>query len=148
MNFKFRYYCFLPGLTLLAVLLTGCGGGGDPNVVEVEGTVTMDGKPLPKATVLFISGQGRPSGAITDDAGHYRLNYTADQAGARVGKNRIQITTAQGPLETEDGTPIPPVRESVPTKYNTESTLEFQVVQGKKNIADFALDSKGKITKE
>ncbi|PQO31719.1 hypothetical protein [Blastopirellula marina] len=133
----------MPVIVLAALsFVVGCGGGGDPDVVRVSGTVTMDGKPLPKATVLFVSGQGRPSGAITDDEGHYELNYTGDQKGARIGHNRVQITTAQGPTETMEGEPVPPVPEIVPPMYNERSELEYEVKADGNNVADFDLKSK------
>jgi len=125
-----------------SISLVGCGGGGDPNIVRVTGTVTMDGKPLPDATVLFVSGQGRPSGALTDKNGYYELNYTGDQKGARIGPNRVQITTAQGPSETMEGDPIPAVPESVPSKYNSRTELEFTVTEDGENVANFDLASK------
>lgn len=137
---------FTNGMSVIVVatltLVVGCGGGGDPDVVRVSGIVTMDGKPLPNATVLFVSGQGRPSGAITNEQGHYELNYTGDQKGARVGNNRVQITTAQGPSETMEGEPVPPVPEIVPVKYNERSELEFEVKADGNNVADFNLKSK------
>lgn len=123
-------------------LIVGCGGGGDPDVVSVTGTVTMDGQPLPNATVVFISGQGRPSGAITDENGQYELNYTGDQKGARIGTNRVQITTAQGPSETMEGEPVAAVPETVPKKYNDQSELEFEVTADGENVANFDLESK------
>jgi len=136
-------------LIAFVVIIAGWGcGGGDTDISKVEGVVTMDGNPLPKATVLFISGQGRPAGAITDENGRYELNYTAGRKGAIPGKNRVQITTAQGPSETADGQPIPGVRETIPLQYNVESILEFTVEEGKVNVANFDLESKGKVSSE
>lgn len=132
-------FCCL-SLTLLASL--GCGARGDREIVEVEGTVTLDGQPLPNATVLFISGQSRPSGAMTDQSGHYELNYTDRQKGARIGHNRVQITTAQGPSETADGQPIAAIEESLPDKYHAKSELEFEVSGDQVNVANFDLLSR------
>ncbi|MBA2114739.1 carboxypeptidase-like regulatory domain-containing protein [Bremerella alba] len=124
------------------ISFVGCRGGGDPGVVRVTGTVTMEGKPLPNATVLFVSGQGRPSGALTDESGRYELNYTGHQKGARIGHNRVQITTAQGPSETMEGEPVPAIPESIPAKYNSRSELEFTVTEDGENVANFELSSK------
>ncbi|WP_199195067.1 MULTISPECIES: carboxypeptidase regulatory-like domain-containing protein [Pirellulaceae] len=132
------YFALLAGLAFAV----GCGGGGDPDVVGVTGTVTMDGEPLPNATVVFVSGQGRPSGAITDEEGKYELNYTGNQRGARIGPNKVQITTAQGPTETMEGEPVAAVPEIVPVKYNDQSELEFEVTADGENVADFDLESK------
>ncbi len=62
---------------------------------------------------------------------------------ASPGKNSIRITTRGDATEAADGTPIPARRETVPARYNSDSTLEFTVEAGKKNIANFDLDSKG-----
>jgi hypothetical protein len=125
---------------LLAFCL-GCDRG--PEIASVEGTVTMDGKPLSNATVVFIPENGRPAGGRTDERGHYSLIFTRGRSGALLGKNSIRITTAAEATEAADGTPIPAQRETIPAKYNSQSTLEFTVEGGKENIANFDLDSKG-----
>ena len=43
--------------------------------------------------------------------------------------------------DDDDGNPIPAVPELVPMNYNAETMLEFNVEDGKNNIADFALES-------
>jgi hypothetical protein len=42
------------------------GRPGGPEIASVEGTVTMDGNPLPNASVVFIPPAGRPAGARTN----------------------------------------------------------------------------------
>jgi hypothetical protein len=133
---------------LLGTLLYSAGCSSDSDIGRVEGIVTLDGQPLPKATVVFIQGQGRPAGGITDEEGRYVLNYAEGRKGALPGVNRVRITTAQGPSETPDGQPVPAVPERIPTQFNTESTLEFEVVAGEVNVANFDLVSKGKIARE
>jgi hypothetical protein len=103
----------------------------------------MDGKPLPNATVVFVPENGRPAGARTDERGHYVLEFTEGRKGAIPGKNSIRILTAAEATEAADGTRIPAQRETVPAKYNSQSTLEFTVEARKKNVANFDLDSSG-----
>jgi hypothetical protein len=129
------------GSFVLSLVCLGCDRG--PEIASVEGTVTMDGKPLPNASVVFIPENGRPAGARTDERGHYVLEFTEGRQGAIPGKNWIRINTAAEASEAADGTPIPAQRETIPAKYNTQSALEFTVEAGKKNIANFDLDSKG-----
>jgi hypothetical protein len=50
---------------LFLVAVAGCGSSGPP-IAYVSGKVTMDGKPLPNATVVFI-----PENQHRDDAGVY-----------------------------------------------------------------------------
>ncbi len=122
-------------------VIAGCGGG--VNVASVEGTVSLDGKPLEGAYLSFIPEVGgRPAGAVTDSSGKYVLKFTKSQKGAIPGKNRVQITTKSDPLEGQPGKP-----ELLGMEYNTNSTLEFNVEEKKRNIADFELKSGGRIAK-
>lgn len=133
------------GVVLLALACTGCGESG-PEIATVEGTVTLDGKPLPHATVVFTPVEGgRPAGAMTDEEGYYVLNFTEGRQGAIPGKNRVRIYTLRDPMEDEDGNMIPGSPETIPTKYNAETTLEFVVEDGKRNEANFDLDSEGEL---
>ena len=132
------------GGCLLALTCLGCGSGG-PEIAGVEGTVTMDGAPLANASVVFVPENGRPGGASTDAQGKYVLTFTEGREGAMLGKNRVRISTAADPSETPDGQPIPAHPETVPMKYNAQTTLEFTVEAGKQNIANFDLESGGEL---
>ena len=131
-------------LMLAVASCLGCGPQG-PEIARVEGTVTLDGIPLPNAAVVFIPENGRPAGATTDQSGRYALTFTRGRKGALLGRHRVRITTARDPSETPDGQPIPGVPESIPVNYNSQSKLEFIVVGGKTNIADFPLKSGGEL---
>jgi hypothetical protein len=130
------------GACLLALVCLGCGPGG-PEIATVEGTVTLDGEPLPNASVVFVPEDGRPAGATTDAQGHYELTFTEGRQGAIVGKNKVRISTARDPSETPGGDPIPAVPETIPMKYNAQTELEFTVEPGQRNVADFDLTSEG-----
>ncbi len=133
-------WCLLCSLLILG----GCGPGG-PEIASVEGTVTMDGKPLANATVVFSPMGGRPAGARTDQDGHYVLNFGSGRKGAMPGINKIRITTVSEAFVDEDGKKVPGSRETIPVEYNQSSTLEFDVKAGEKNLADFNLKSGGKV---
>ena len=135
-------------MSLLAVsilLFAGCGPGG-PEIASVSGRVTMDGKPLANATVVFIPENGRPSGASTDADGKYVLNFSQGRRGAIPGKNMVRVMTIRDPTPGEDGKSIPGSKETVPAKYNTATELTFDVAPGKRNVADFDLKSGGPIS--
>ncbi len=135
------------GLGLIALAgIMGCGPGG-PEIARVQGTITMDGKPLPAAVVMFVPERGRPSACETDDSGNYVLEFTEGRMGAIPGKNRVEINTARLAYE-KDGKQYPAVKESVPAKYNRNTELEFNVEPKKTNIANFDLKSGGKIIQE
>ena len=115
-------------MCVVAMSLAGCGAGGDrPQLGRVSGTVTLDGKPLPDATVTFRHPQKRASHGTTDENGCYDLIYIRDEKGAAVGTHKVEIDTG-----TEE-TP-----EMVPAKYNVRTTLTAEVKAGKNNV-DFDL---------
>jgi len=80
------------GRLLLAsatILLAGCGSG----LVQVEGTVSLDGAPLDGAKVSFIpAGDGIPASGTTDAAGAFRLAVGSGQPGARPGRYQVAVT--------------------------------------------------------
>jgi hypothetical protein len=128
------------------LLLSGCSGGQD--IASVEGLVTMDGKPLPRATVVFIPEVGgRPAGSQTDKDGKYVLNFSGGRKGAIPGKNKVQISTRADPFLDAEGNNLGSP-ETVPAEYNVHTTLAFEVVQGQRNIANFELKSDGKVIRD
>ncbi|QDS89582.1 hypothetical protein EC9_37820 [Rosistilla ulvae] len=74
-------------MMLVAAACAGCGSPSTgPSTVSVQGTVTLDGKPVEGADVYFISGQFSSS-AKTDAAGVYDL-----VGGAIPGPNTVYIS--------------------------------------------------------
>jgi hypothetical protein len=75
-------------LTLLSVLwmLPGCTKSDRPELGEVEGVVTMDGKPLANVIIVFKPQKGRPATGQTNSEGKYTLTYRAGVTGAKVGR--------------------------------------------------------------
>ena len=83
--------CFF-AVWLCSCMLTGCGKAG-PEIVEVEGTLTLDGKPLDKVIVEFWpDSDGPKSSGMTDAQGKFVLK-TADgtRAGAVVSKHKVVL---------------------------------------------------------
>ena len=102
----------------------------------MHGTVTLDGKPLPKAVVTFVPvGGGRQSSGVTDAEGVINCGFSGDRMGARLGKHKVRIFTS-GTEETA-GTHE---KERVPAKYNANTTLECEVAGGD-NEFNFDLSS-------
>lgn len=133
--------CLHCSLLMLGVLgLAGCGSG---KIGHVEGTVTLDGQPLPYARLEFFpQGGGGLSAGRTDENGYYELYYGREGMGAEIGEHLVQIRTAgSGPSEGDYGSKAP---EKIPVQYNDESEL-VRTVKGGKNTIDFELESKGKI---
>ena len=77
---------------LFAVCLIGCGGEATgPEMAEVSGMVTLDGKPLAGAEIFFVSKGFEGYGRIKED-GRYSL-----VRGAPVGSCKVYITKDRAP---------------------------------------------------
>jgi hypothetical protein len=74
---------------LLLVALAGCGGG--PSLVEVAGTLTHKGKPVPNTQITFMPEKGRPSLGLTDEEGNFTLGYAPGKDGVVLGKHIVSL---------------------------------------------------------
>jgi hypothetical protein len=99
----------------------------------VHGTVTLDGKPLVGASLVFEPEEpGRASTATTDDDGNYELIYIRLDKGAKVGAHVVRISAPK---------PGAGRGELLPPRYNARSVLKTDVRRGD-NAIDFPLASK------
>lgn len=81
---------------LALILGTGCGTKGVPSY-PVKGTVTLEGKPLEGATVMFVPTVGPPNSGVTDASGSFSIG----KPGVPAGSCGVAITkTAGGPAMT------------------------------------------------
>jgi hypothetical protein len=138
-------------LTVLLVLLVGCGPK-QPQVAKVGGRVTLDGKPLPMASVTFVpqatkenQSPGPTAQGNTDSDGRYQLSVDVSTPGAVVGKCRIYISTRLSDPAIDDRDAGGPVRnlprDKVPARYNMGTELTFDVPPGGTEQANFDLTS-------
>jgi hypothetical protein len=142
-------------LTSLALLCGGaCAGCGDPKeyaLAHVSGVVTLDGAPAAKVEVAFqpIGGTDNPtpgpsSMGRADGEGRFELMTIRDESGAVVGKHRVLITTPRparsSASDTDAGQPVH--KEMIPARYNTSTTLTFDVPADGTTAANFDLTSK------
>lgn len=131
------FWCGLAAAALLAA--TGCGGPAADysalGLVNVSGTVTLDGSPLEGATVVFEAADGQFSSGVTDAGGRYTLRIDSDHTGVTPGEKIVRVTSR--PLSEEwgeegeenggeaaGGGPPP---EKIPARYNRESELRLTV---------------------
>lgn len=134
-------FVYLIILSLVPWVFAGCGNRG-PALGQVEGTVTLDGVPLPGARVIFTPMEGgRSSMAVTDGSGHYVLEFAAGQQGAIVGRHQVTISTFEAGETDDNGKLVGYVPERVPEKYNKNTTLEVEVKRGRQ-VHDFRLESR------
>lgn len=86
-----------------------------------------------------VGGKGGPAYAVTDEDGRYELSYTHDRDGAVVGECVVRIKTGFQSIDDEQQGVLRP--ETVPSKYNVQSTLKVDVQPGG-GPYDFDLQSK------
>ena len=87
----------------------GCGDGGLPKRVPVEGSVLYKQKPVEGATVVFHGeGAARVASGITDKEGKFQLTMYNPNDGAIVGNHKITVIkmdtskVIQGEMNAED----------------------------------------------
>jgi hypothetical protein len=102
-----RRNCALWLVEVAAVLLVAVVGCGGPayDVAEVDGVVTINGRPGNKLQVMFVPDvdagtNGPTSMAETDEQGRFKLEFRDSptgplQAGAVVGSHRVALTDLQ-----------------------------------------------------
>ena len=136
-----RWLLLIGGLMLVA----GCGRS---NMAPVSGRVTLDDKPLARATVVFQpyseeKNPGPGSAGKTDDNGQFTLQLmTGNVQGAVLGKHKVSITAYEGGDEVPSSGSRPAFRKAlVPLKYNAETELTFEVPPGGTTSANFELKS-------
>lgn len=140
----------------------GCGSkavkkSANLDLVPVSGTITLDGKPLPEATLSFLY-QGAPpegfigSGAVSDAQGHYEVS-TLGQKGTVPGTYKVTVSklvNATGlPIKPEEGMDMEQLRaaggvkESVPPKYADGGSTDLTTTVEKGKPDGYNLELKG-----
>jgi hypothetical protein len=127
------------GLLALS-FLTGGGCSSGPKLTEVEGTVTLNGKPLNNAQVQFLPDpeqgtSGPRSTGTTDEQGRFKLVSDDQRSGAVVGNHRVLVVDLKQwegirPGREDANKPLKPSR--LPARYANGSTtpLKAEVKEG------------------
>jgi hypothetical protein len=108
----------------VAALMAGCKKKPTaPPIVEVEGVIRLDGRPLNKAAVKFVPlidyGPEYIATGVTDESGHYQLTCKG-KPGACAGECQVIVTEGEIPsrvrnsqtelskyLQSLEGRPLP-----------------------------------------
>ena len=137
----------------LVLTLAGCStkpvvNYGQITLLNVSGTVTLDGKPLSNAVLTFENPDSSFSHGQTDTRGKYALQFDSVKAGCTPGKKIVRISTKRKTGEDgddgddEEGTAkVAPTVEQIPERYNKTSELTVEVSLDKTQF-DFDLTSK------
>ncbi|MCA9016806.1 MAG: hypothetical protein KDA77_15845, partial [Planctomycetaceae bacterium] len=125
--------------------LTGCGGpAGDPDLIPVQGTVTLDGQPLKSGVIGFApaSGQAASTGQIED--GHFKLSFSQSASGAKAGTYKVSIQSWTTPPSMDaDGKPVKGV-SAIPEKYMSQATSGLTADVKKEGDNNFTFELKSK----
>jgi len=129
---------------LLPFALTSCGGP-----VQVQGNITMSGKPLAGAMVVFIpDGGGSQAGAMTNEEGSFQLTGTKTE-GTLPGEYRVIVSKKEWPPGVKPPDPtkmsfasVLQKRETVPHQYTVQdkTPLHVTVTRGGSNDFHFNLE--------
>jgi hypothetical protein len=138
--------CLLPLAACLLALMAGCGRS---KRLGVEGTVTLDGKPLPNGNITLtpLQGTASPTAGAMVTQGEFSIPAAG---GVSPGKFRVEIISRH-----RSGRKVPDFRtpghqgelvdaeeQFLPAKYNSQSELTAQVKSDGPNQLKFELLSR------
>ena len=128
-------------LSAMIVAVQGCSRSG-PEFAPAGGLVTLDGKPLADAGVMFTPVRGGPvASATTDHDGRFTLR-TLTNDGALVGEHAISVSKGHTEVTQVANSPMPLMRyiPELPQKYTRRETSELTAtVDADASKNDFAL---------
>jgi hypothetical protein len=118
---RFGLFVFLTA-SVTVLDFAGCGASG-PDIVQVSGVLTRHGQPVPNVTVFFQPASGRPSIGECDGQGHFKLRYTRDRDGAKVGSHTVYVIYTPEPTRG----PAPPDLKLIAAKYSSPETSPMKI---------------------
>ncbi|QDT69278.1 hypothetical protein MalM25_22140 [Planctomycetes bacterium MalM25] len=149
-----RYHGDFCSAVMAALLLAAIGCNNSKfEFAEVQGSVTLDGQPVPEAKVVYMpvasndDGEAGPySQGVTDAEGRYTLKSVepSPHKGAVVGQHKIVVSTKRAHLDPDKlDVEIIDSPETIPRQYTyyKRTPLTFEVPSGGTEIADFQLTS-------
>lgn len=130
------------GICMAGALLLPAGCGGSPRVA-VEGTVSVNGRPLEEGAITLIPLAGTPGASAGARIVKGRFSMPAAK-GPMPGRFRVEITAA-GPtgrmVESDEVPPrmVPEFGQILPAKFNSKSELTAELPAGGRAKLDFSL---------
>jgi hypothetical protein len=144
-------------LLCLLLLVSGCGKPPNPDGrLDVSGKITLNGGGFPGAEMCGVGlipvddqSLGSSSTTFHRDTGEFLFTR---QDGLKPGKYKVVIS-AQAVFDRKTKQPVTPETMEgddykvnlVPAEFNKNSTLEFEVVAGKKNVFNYDVKTELKI---
>lgn len=135
----------LPVAAACLAVICGCGRGARLQTAKVSGTVSLDGKPLDRGTVIFTPASGRAATGKVQPDGSYTLETYRPGDGAILGTHRVAVIARQelpgdGLLGNRSGPSL------IPEFYGDsgKSGLSFEVMTDGPNVYHIELRSTAK----
>lgn len=122
-------------MVLCSIGLCGCGAGSTeaPRMHEVSGTVKFEGEPLESGAIILDSATGETipvQGAINN--GEFKFE-------APPGPKIVRITASRETGEVDQyGEKV--AESFIPARYNSESEMKRDVLEGEENVFEFDLE--------
>ncbi len=121
-------FCTRLAVTFGLLVFVGCGDGS--GLIPVNGTVTLDGKPLVDAAVGFHADAGGvPAVGTTDAEGKFTLSTQKPGDGATPGQNAVTVSKQSNlnpDAVVEEGEIVKMKNES-PLKYFSPKTTDIKI---------------------
>lgn len=147
---KYKIFFTLSILCCVSLCLSGCGKPGNPDGrLDVSGKITLNGGSFEGAEICTIkmiplednSSLDSPSTTFNSKNGSYLFTM---QDGLKPGKYKVSIM-ASALYDKKTKKPVTPQTgeldeyrvQLVPPEFNKNTTLEFEVVKGQKNVFDY-----------
>ena len=126
----------IASLALLCLVTAGCGSSRP----VMEGTVTLDGVPIEKGTIMLTpaDGKGQTAGCGIE-AGRYSMQASLGTMKVVISANR-KAGKMPDPTNPGSGEMIDRYEEYVPKRYNDDTELTVTVTSGM-NKRNFELES-------
>ena len=120
--------------------VSGCGQSHELETADVQGIVTLDGRPVHSGSVIFTPPRGRAAKGVIGPDGTFSLSTYAAGDGAILGVHQVTIVAREKGSGGSEGRPG---KSLIPERYGspTVSGLSFEVKADGPNVANFELTS-------
>lgn len=127
------------GALLVCVMISGCSES-ETSRFPIRGTVTLDGKPVTNATIIFTpKAEGLASAAVIED-GQFSI---LAQHGPTAGEFRVRINPVEPEVEESAASPARASRlHKIPIGYQREGKLSVTVHGQPDQSLDIKLSSR------
>ena len=146
--------CAVVACMCLLSMVSGCGNkdSGQPKLMPVSGTVTLDGKVISGVMLSFVptgSTHGTGANGRTDKAGKYELTTVRGGKGSPVGEYKVIAVKMVMPdgSDLPRNSEVPPIlsaaKQVLPPIYSDSAKTVLRATVGEgDNTVDFSLTSK------